>query len=51
MKIKITKIEKPVPITVLHLVGTLDGANSENLVDKAYTLFEFRCSRPHFGLE
>ncbi len=40
MKIKITKVEQPVPIIILHLVGTLDGANSEKLVNNAQTLFE-----------
>ncbi len=39
MNIKISKTERPVPITILHLDGTLDGANSEGLVKKAQTLF------------
>jgi anti-anti-sigma regulatory factor len=39
MNIKISKTERPVPITILHLDGTLDGANFESLVKKAQSLF------------
>jgi len=39
MKITITKNEKPVPVTILHLDGILDGANYESLIDEAQKVF------------
>ncbi|MGZ6346563.1 MAG: STAS domain-containing protein [Anaerolineales bacterium] len=35
----ITKTERPVPIVILHLDGTLDGANYKKLIEKGQTLF------------
>jgi anti-anti-sigma factor len=39
MKITITKTEMPVPVTILHLDGTLDGANYQSLIDKAAEVY------------
>jgi anti-anti-sigma regulatory factor len=39
MKITITKNEKPVPVTILHLDGILDGANYESLIDEAQKVY------------
>jgi hypothetical protein len=39
MKITITKTEKPVPISLLHLSGTLDSANFETLIKEAQKLY------------
>jgi len=39
MEITITRIEKPVPITILHLEGKLDGANYESLIDEAQEVY------------
>jgi anti-anti-sigma regulatory factor len=39
MKMNITKTERPIPIVILHLEGTLDGANFRKLIEKAQTLF------------
>jgi anti-anti-sigma regulatory factor len=39
MIITITMIEKPIPITILHLEGKLDGANYENLIDEAQNVY------------
>jgi anti-anti-sigma factor len=39
VKMKITKTERPVPIVILHLEGTLDGANFNRLIEKAQMLF------------
>jgi ABC-type transporter Mla MlaB component len=39
MKMNITKTERPIPIVILHLDGTLDGATFKNLIEKAQTLF------------
>jgi anti-anti-sigma regulatory factor len=39
MIITITKIEKPIPVTILHLEGKLDGANYENLIDEAQNVY------------
>jgi anti-anti-sigma factor len=41
MKITITKAEKPVSITILHLDGKLDGANYETLIDEAQEAYDF----------
>jgi len=39
MKITVTKKEKPTPVTILHLEGALDGANSASLIDEAQKVF------------
>jgi anti-anti-sigma regulatory factor len=39
MIITIAKTEKPVPVTILHLEGKLDGANYENLIDEAQNVY------------
>ncbi|HEX7620891.1 MAG TPA: STAS domain-containing protein [Anaerolineales bacterium] len=39
MKITVTKIEHPGPIAILHLDGTLDGANNEGLNEEAQNPF------------
>jgi hypothetical protein len=39
MKMNITKTERPIPIVILHIEGTLDGANFRKLIEKAQTLF------------
>ena len=40
MKITVTRIENPVWITVMHLEGVLDGANSQNFIDEARELHD-----------
>ena len=40
MKITITNIEGPVPVTILQLEGKLDGANYESLIDEAQKVYE-----------
>jgi len=42
MKITITKTEKTAPVTILHLDGTLDGANYESLIDEAKKVYAAR---------
>ena len=39
MKITATKIEKPVPVTIIHLEGALDGSNFERLIDEAHKVY------------
>lgn len=39
MKISLSKTEKPIPVTILHLEGALDGANYECLIEEAQKLF------------
>lgn len=39
MKMNITKTEQPIPIVILHLEGTLDGVNSNKLIEKSQMLF------------
>jgi anti-anti-sigma factor len=39
MKMIITKTERPIPIIILHLDGTLDGANYKKLIEKGQMLF------------
>jgi anti-anti-sigma factor len=39
MNITITKTEKPVPVTILHLDGALDGSNYESLVVEAQKVY------------
>jgi anti-anti-sigma regulatory factor len=39
MKMNITKTERPIPIVILHLEGTLDGANFNKLIEKSKMLF------------
>jgi anti-anti-sigma regulatory factor len=39
MNITISKNEKPVPVTILHLEGKLDGANFENLIEEAQQIY------------
>jgi hypothetical protein len=39
MKITITKTEKPVPISLLHLDGILDSTNFETLIKEAQKLY------------
>jgi anti-anti-sigma factor len=39
MKMIITKTERPIPIVILHLDGTLDGANYKKLIEKGQMLF------------
>jgi anti-anti-sigma regulatory factor len=43
MKITITKIENPASIAILHLDGTLDGANYESLIDEAQKVYADGC--------
>jgi len=42
MKITITKTEKTAPVTILHLDGTLYGANYESLIDEAKKVYAAR---------
>jgi anti-anti-sigma factor len=39
MKMIITKTERPIPIVILQLDGTLDGANYKKLIEKGQMLF------------
>jgi anti-anti-sigma factor len=39
MKITLSKTEKTIPVTILHLEGALDGANYECLIEEAQKLF------------
>jgi anti-anti-sigma regulatory factor len=40
MFITITKTEEPVPVTILHLEGKLDGSNFESLIEEAQQVYE-----------
>jgi len=40
MNITITKTEKPVPVTILHLDGVLDGSNHESLLVEAQKVYD-----------
>lgn len=39
MKITLTKTNGPAPVAILHLDGTLDGANYESLIDEAQKVY------------
>ncbi len=40
MEIKVTKNRTPLPLTILHLSGRLDGSNYQDLIDEAQRQFD-----------
>ncbi|MGA2505579.1 MAG: STAS domain-containing protein [Anaerolineales bacterium] len=40
MRITISKKDKPISVTILHLEGKLDRANYENLIDEAQDVYD-----------